>query len=188
MAGGKAGTLSAVLENPQPGSFQSGIGLISGWVCDATQVEIEVSGIALKASYGTSRADTQDTCGDTDNGFGLLFNWNLLGDGTHTVRALADGEAFAWALVVVTTLGEEFRTELNGNFTLADFPAVGQEVSIHWQESLQNFVTTANSQETLTLMLMLDSRTSVVSGFPLTTGKSYLLTVDGTFIAEPMII
>ena len=24
----------AFLENPQPGSFQSGIGVISGWVCD----------------------------------------------------------------------------------------------------------------------------------------------------------
>ena len=31
----------------------------------------------------------------TDNGFGLLWNWNLLGAGTHTVRALVDGEVFA---------------------------------------------------------------------------------------------
>ena len=26
--------------------------------------------------------------------FGLLFNWNLLGDGVYTVVALADGVAF----------------------------------------------------------------------------------------------
>ena len=30
-------------------------------------------------------------CGDTNNGFGLLYNWNRLGDGVHTVTAYADG-------------------------------------------------------------------------------------------------
>ena len=31
---------AATLENPQPGSSQSGIGVISGWVCSANQIEI----------------------------------------------------------------------------------------------------------------------------------------------------
>ena len=46
--------------------------------------------------------------GRADVGFGLLFNWNLLGDGEHTVRALADGVEFARATFTVTTLGDEF--------------------------------------------------------------------------------
>src|SRR5262245_3500106 len=81
------------LEDPQPGSFQSGIGLIRGWVCDASRVDIEFDGgSTLQAAYGTPRADTADECQDDgNNGFGLVFNWNLLGTGTHTVRALRDG-------------------------------------------------------------------------------------------------
>ena len=79
-----------VFESPMPNSFQSGLGVISGWVCAADTVEIEINGATHIAAYGTDRADTEERCGDTDNGFGLLFNWNLLGDGEHTVRALAD--------------------------------------------------------------------------------------------------
>lgn len=37
------------------------------------------------------------------NHFVLPFNWNLLGDGTHTVRALADGVEFDRATFTVTT-------------------------------------------------------------------------------------
>ena len=49
----------AVLENPQPGSFQSGVGVISGFVCEATTIEIEIdAGTIFEAAYGTSRGDT----------------------------------------------------------------------------------------------------------------------------------
>ena len=54
-----------MLENPQPDSFQSGIGVISGWACEATQIEIAFDGGApTTAAYGTSRGDTQSVCGD----------------------------------------------------------------------------------------------------------------------------
>ena len=80
-------------------------------------------------------------CGDTNNGFSLLFNWNLLGEGRHTVRAFADGVAFAAGTITVTTLGlGEFPTGLSGTFPLADFPQAGSTTSIRWQQSLQNFV------------------------------------------------
>ena len=52
---------------------------------------------------------------------GLLFNWNLLGDGIHTVRALADGEAFGRATFTVTTLGVEFLQGTQGETLVADF-------------------------------------------------------------------
>ena len=136
-AGGPPGSL----ENPGPGSFQSGIGLLSGWVCDAAVVELEIDGgPRVVAAYGTDRADTAAVCGDTDNGFGLLFNWNLLGDGEHTVRALADGEEFGRATFRVTTLGVEFLQGTPGETVVADFPSPGEAVRLIWQQANQNFV------------------------------------------------
>ena len=136
-AGGPAGTL----ENPGPASFQSGIGLLSGWVCDAAVVELEINdGPRIAAAYGTDRADTAPRCGDRNNGFGLLFNWNLFGDGEHTVRALADGEEFGRATFTVTTLGVEFLQGTQGETVVADFPAPGEAVHLIWQQAQQNFV------------------------------------------------
>jgi lysyl endopeptidase len=131
----------AVLEDPQQGSFQSGIGLIRGWVCNASRVDIQIDGtITVQAAYGTNRGDTVSVCGDGNNGFGLLINWNLLGDGTHTVLALADGVQFGSATFSVATLGVEFLRGASGSFTLLDFPQPGFNVTVRWEESLQNFV------------------------------------------------
>ena len=135
------------LENPGPNSFQSGLGVISGWVCEADEVEIvietageEVARIA--AAYGTERADTAGVCGDTDTGFGLLFNWNELGDGEHTVVALVDEAELGWATVQVTTLGEAFVRGVAGACLVEGFPQPGQAVTLEWQEAQQNFVIT----------------------------------------------
>ena len=60
-----SGSPPHILENPQPGSFQSGIGVISGWVCEANQIEIEFDNGAAdrwQAGYGTRRTDTRGTC------------------------------------------------------------------------------------------------------------------------------
>ena len=135
-------TLTGVLENPSPASFQSGIGVISGWVCDAEEVVIEIDELPLDAAYGTSRADTTERCGDMDNGFGLLFNWNLVGDGEHTVVAVVDGVELGRATVTVTTLGEEFVREAAGRCVREDFPTPGETITLSWQEAQQNFVIT----------------------------------------------
>ncbi len=119
-SGGNSGVSPHILENPQPGSFLSGLGVISGWVCDAQRIDIEFDGVRSQAAYGTSREDTRSVCGDDNNGFGLLFNWNLLGDGAHTVKAFADNQEFANATVTVATLGEEFLTGASGEFTLSN--------------------------------------------------------------------
>ena len=146
------------LENPGPGSFQSGIGVLSGWVCEAEVVALEISGLGrthrLEAAYGTARADTAqmaagaELCGDTDNGFGVLFNWNLLllhlepppDTGVFTVRAVADGVEFGRATFTVTTLGEERVEGVTGETVVADFPTQGEAVRLVWQEGQQNFV------------------------------------------------
>ena len=145
-SGGTSGRPPHVLENPRPGSYQSGLGLLSGWVCEANRVELEFNDDAATrqpASYGTARGDTVGACGDSDNGFGLLFNWNILGDGVHTVRALADGVEFARSTVTVTTLGQEFAQELSREVTVTDFPEVGDTTTLAWQQAKQNFVIVA---------------------------------------------
>src|SRR5215467_16103721 len=64
----------AQLENPGGGSFQSGIGVVSGWACNASKIEIVFDNtMKLQAGYGTIRTDTQKVCGDTNNGFSLLW-------------------------------------------------------------------------------------------------------------------
>ena len=141
----------SVFENPPPGSFQSGVGVISGWACDAERIDIvfnpdTATEETWRAGYRTTREDTAYTeegeviCGDIDNGFGLLFNWNRLGDGQHTVSARADGVEFGSATFTVTTLGEDFKRNVSGEFVVEDFPTDGSDVTLGWQQSLQNFV------------------------------------------------
>ena len=140
------------LENPRDGSFHSGVSVISGWVCEAETVEIMIWSpdggpvVVEPAAYPTSRTDTEykpdgtPLCGDTDNGFGLLFNWNGLGDGEYVVDVLVDGELLDRATLTVTTLDGEFPTGLSGHYVLDDFPYPGESVIIAWEQSLQNFV------------------------------------------------
>ena len=92
-----------------------------------------------QAAYGTDRLDTLAACGDTDNGFGLLFNWNLMGDGEHDVVAFVDGVELDRATVTVTTFGEEFAHDLKGT-CMFHFPDATTLTTLVWDETLQNFV------------------------------------------------
>ncbi len=138
----------ATLENPAPESFQSGIGIISGWACEAGEIIIELAGTPVQAAYGTPRGDTQPVCGDSNNGFSLLVNWNNLGPGEHAIRALADGVEFARTTVRVTTLGAEVLQGVSGTFPLQDFPYPGDTTLVQWSESQQNFVITDGQPST----------------------------------------
>ena len=135
------------LENPGPHSSQSGTGALWGWVCHAELVELEIEtaqGEVTRyvAAYGTERPDTLERCGDVDNGFELVVNWNRLGDGEHTVTALVDGVELGRAMVWVTTLGAEVLEEVEGECVAGNFPHSGQTVTLEWQETNQNFVIT----------------------------------------------
>ena len=81
------------------------------------------------AAYRMERLDTLDTCGDVDNGFEMLFNWNRLGDGEHQVTAFVDGLALGRATVRVTTLGAEVLEGVAGECVVENFPAPGARVS-----------------------------------------------------------
>jgi|GEM_PF-1896896 len=127
-----------VLENPSNNSAQSGVGIISGWYCSASKIEVVIDdAITAQAAYGTTRGDTQGACGDTNNGFGLLVNWNNLAPGSHLVRVLADGNQFAQVGVHVATFGTNFLRGQSGAFT---FSFAGKNVKIEWNESMQNFM------------------------------------------------
>ena len=140
---GRTSGLTGFLENPGHNSFQSGVRVLSGWVCDADTVELAIGTAGRQvAAYGTERLDTQGACGDTDNGFGLLFNWNLLGEGEHEVVAYVDDVELGRATVQVTTLGQEFLRGVEGECMAEDFPRLGEMVTLEWQQNSQNFVIT----------------------------------------------
>ena len=128
------------LENPGNRSFKSGIGVISGWVCDATRVEVAIGNSRIPVVYGTPRGDTASVCGDTNNGFVTLVNWNLLGEGVHTMRLVVDGVAIGLSEFKVTTFGQEFLQGASGRYSLFNFPRAGSTAVIEWEQSSQNFV------------------------------------------------
>ena len=93
--------------------------------------------ISIIAPYGSPRADTEPVCGRVNTGFGLLVNWNNLSPGPHEVVVLADGKEMSRAAVTVATFGTDFLRGASGTYVV---PFNDRDVSLQWQESLQNFV------------------------------------------------
>ena len=128
------------LEIPGKGDTLSGIGVISGWKCDA-EGDITVrfdGGIPIRMVYGSERGDTRSTCGDTDNGFLAIFNWSLLLDGQHTAVAYDDGVEFDRATFTVVTVGEEFLTDARVRVRVPNFPESGETTWSEWNGSTQH--------------------------------------------------
>lgn len=132
------GATKGSLENPGANATKTGIGIISGWVCDANRVEVEVKGARFAVAYGTDRGDTRSICGDADNGFVVLVNWNIFGVGTHRIRLLADGRELVNRSVAVKNFGTETLKGKRGQWTLDDWPTAGTETVVRWTEALQN--------------------------------------------------
>lgn len=128
-------------ESPSQGSNESGVGLIRGWVCNASLIEVEIDAKErLRAAYGTLREDTVARCGSAYTGYGLTYNWNLLGDGLHTLRVLADGVELDRVNFRVATFGVPYLQGITGEYVLPDFPETGNHVMVRWSEAHQNFV------------------------------------------------
>jgi hypothetical protein len=121
-----AKVFAAVLENPANNSHMSGLSVASGWKCTAGTITVQFDSFPpLVAGYGITRTDTQKECGDSNNGFGLLFNFNLLGDGIHTMKVFDNGVQFGASTFTITTLGEPFRTGLSKCRELSGARATG---------------------------------------------------------------
>jgi hypothetical protein len=133
----------ASLENPQPSSFQSGIGLLSGWSCQGPNIGISIDGKPmLQAPYGSGRADTASVCGATNisTGFGLLFNFNTLGAGLHSAQLNVNGVTLGTPTqFTVSVPAGEFLTGASKQITVQDFPVIGKATVLIWQQSQQNF-------------------------------------------------
>ncbi|MCE2484845.1 MAG: hypothetical protein J4F42_04995 [Desulfurellaceae bacterium] len=140
---------ATTLENPGKNLSYSGIGVISGWKCEAEgTITVRFDDdelLTVHMVYGSERGDTKETpegeiiCGDTDNGFLAIFNWALLGDGEHTAVAYDNGEEFARSTFEVGTLGEEFVREAEAEVRVEDFPSPGESTLLVWNESSQHF-------------------------------------------------
>ena len=141
---------ASVLEIPGDGGALSGIGVISGWKCDADgDITVRFDDdemLTVRMVYGSERGDTEETsdgkiiCGDKDNGFLAIFNWALLTDGEHTAQAYDNGVPFGNKhTFTVTTTGEEFLTGASKCITVDNFPSDGETTYLEWNESTQHF-------------------------------------------------
>lgn len=131
-----------VLENPQPGQTLTGVGLVSGWACEAEEITVRLTEDApiQPVPYGGSRLDTIPTCqNDGLNSFSLLVNWNNLGAGPHTMTLFVDGHSVGSRDIEVITFGEEFMTDVEKTVTVSDWPDWRTDVQITWNEAKQNF-------------------------------------------------
>src|SRR5262249_8705690 len=118
----------------------SSIGFVSGWKCTAGSLTYTIdNGPPAQLAYGISRDDTKGVCGHSDTGFIAEQNWNLVGNGQHTIRVFDNGQEFAEATFTVQTLGHEFLSGLSGQGTIVNFDNQ-INVAVQWQESCQCFV------------------------------------------------
>ena len=137
-----------ILEVPAPGSTMNGIGLISGWSCLGGTLEAEISDAngdmsTVSLSHGTSRADTESVCGDSDNGFSATVNWSLFAAGAKTIRLIQNGEEVGAARdFSVLPFGTEFISGASGMCSIGDFPTAGESATVEWDEPQQRFVVT----------------------------------------------
>jgi hypothetical protein len=132
------------LENPVAGSTESGIGVISGWHCTASDITVTMDGASLgKAGSGTGRGDTAGICGRVDTGYSLLFNYNDLIPGSHSLSAYADGQLLETRQFnTVQSGGSAFVTGISKTAPVSDFPSSGRTATLQWSQAKQAFVVT----------------------------------------------
>jgi len=150
---------AAVLGNPGNGRLYSGIGVISGWKCQADgKITVEFLNTAgervvirggrisnpVPLVYGTERTDVRDNGQCLENahdnvGFVALWNWGELGDGTYTAVAYDNGVEFDRTTFAVGSTGEEFLQGAMRQHLLENFPVPGETTILEWNESTQHF-------------------------------------------------
>ena len=134
--------LTASLEIPGNGATLSGIGVISGWKCEAEgNITVSLNGGApFPATYGLPRTDTSGTCNnDGNNGFFSYTNWGNLDDGEHTAVVYDNGVEFARSTFTVVTTGVAFLAGASKRVTVENFPYDGDTAVLEWNQSTQHF-------------------------------------------------
>lgn len=132
------------LENPAVDSVESGIGLVSGWHCTANQITVSIDGVSLgKSGVGSIRNDTASICGHANGGYSLLYNYNKLEPGPHTIQVFADGNLIETrSFSSRRSGGVPFLSGTTRSDIVSDFPSVGQNATVEWNQAKQSFVVT----------------------------------------------
>ncbi len=146
---------AAALGNPGNGLFYSGVGVISGWKCEAngllTVRFFTTDGDphpdwmdSIPLVYGTERTDVRKDgqCLDNDHdnvGFVAIWNWANLGDGTYTAVVYDNNVEFARSTFEVATLGEAFVSGASGECRVQNFPSSGETTTLEWNQNTQHF-------------------------------------------------
>lgn len=132
------------LENPQPGSIESGVSLVSGWHCTAKEIVVSVDGVSLgKSGVGSIRNDTAGICGHANTGFSLLYNYNIPEPGPHVISVYADGVLMETRNFSTTRSGGvPFLSGTSKRIEAGDFPQVGSTAILDWSQAKQSFVVT----------------------------------------------
>lgn len=132
------------LENPQPGSIESGVGLVSGWHCTAKEIVVSIDGVSLgKSGVGSIRNDTVGICGHANTGFSLLYNYNIPEPGPHVISVYADGVLMETRNFSTTRSGGvPFLSGTSKRIEAGDFPQVGSTAILDWSQAKQSFVVT----------------------------------------------
>jgi len=133
---------AATLEIPTPHTTLSGIGVVSGWKCEAKgPLTVRFNGgESIPLVYGSERRDVLDAgaCPHDRVGFVSIMNWGELGDGRHTAVVYDDGVEFDRSTFDVVTTGETFLRGAAGQCIVPDFPAPNENARFIWNQATQH--------------------------------------------------
>ncbi len=133
---------AATLDIPAPRSTLSGIGVVSGWKCDAGDLTVRFDGgPPIPLLYGAHRMDVRaaGACDHAHAGFVSIMNWGNLGDGAHTAVAYDDGVEFARSRFRVMTPRYAFTPpHVQGECIADDFPEPGDTSRFLWDRTTQH--------------------------------------------------
>ena len=137
-----SGVVSAArLRVPGPHTTVSGIGVISGWKCDAGALTVRFDGSEpIPVLYGAERADVlnEGACDHANVGFVSIMNWGNLDDGEHTAVVYDDGVEFGRSVFTVRRFREAFVRDASLTLPVQDFPHQGDNAVFTWRQATQH--------------------------------------------------
>ena len=137
-----SGVVSAArLGVPGPHTPVSGIGVISGWKCDARALTVRFDGgEPIPVLYGAERADVlnEGACDHANVGFVSIMNWSNLDDGEHTAVVYDDGVEFGRSVFTVRRFREAFVRDASLTLPVQDFPHQGDNAVFTWSQATQH--------------------------------------------------
>ncbi|MBB6523035.1 hypothetical protein [Pseudoteredinibacter isoporae] len=130
------------LESPGNRTFESGVGVIRGWSCEAVEdVVVTIDDKEIRLPLGSHRPDTKNRCENGgDNGFGAVVHWPSFGMGAHSATLKINGVIVAHHRFRVSGVSTDFVKGLSLKHTFQKFPYKDKDVELIWSEAHQNFV------------------------------------------------